>query len=96
MTQPVWTDVLIVGSGPAGATAALALATLGVEHIVITKYTWTANSPRAHITNQRSVEIFRDLGIEPEIKANATPQHLMGDTVFCTSLSGDEIGRIRT
>jgi 2,4-dichlorophenol 6-monooxygenase len=90
------TDVLIVGSGPAGATAALTLATLGVEHLVITKYSWTANTPRAHITNQRTVEIFRDLGIEADIKAHGTPQRLMGDTVFCTSLSGDEIGRVRT
>ena len=52
--------------------------------------------PRAHITNQRTVEIFRDLEIEDDIKASATPQRLMGDTVFCTSLSGDEIGRVRT
>ena len=28
------TDVLIIGSGPAGGAAALALATLGVEHLV--------------------------------------------------------------
>jgi 2,4-dichlorophenol 6-monooxygenase len=96
MNDTIRTDVLVVGSGPAGATAALALATLGVEHIVITKYAWTANTPRAHITNQRTVEVFRDLGIEDEIKANGTPQRLMGDTVFCTSLSGDEIGRVRT
>jgi 2,4-dichlorophenol 6-monooxygenase len=90
------TDVLIVGSGPAGAAAALCLATLGVEHMVVTKYRWTANTPRAHITNQRTVEIFRDLEIEDDIKASATPQRLMGDTVFCASLSGDEIGRVRT
>ena len=96
MEELITTDVLVVGSGPAGATAALSLATLGVEHIVITKYSWTANTPRAHITNQRTVEIFRDLGIEADIKANGTPQRLMGDTVFCTSLSGDEIGRVRT
>jgi 2,4-dichlorophenol 6-monooxygenase len=90
------TDVVVVGSGPAGASAALALATYGVDHLVVTKYRWTANTPRAHITNQRTVEIFRDLGIEDEIIANGTAQHLMGDTVFCTSLSGDEIGRVRT
>jgi 2,4-dichlorophenol 6-monooxygenase len=96
VAESISTDVLVVGTGPAGATAALTLATLGVEHIVITKYSWTANTPRAHITNQRTVEIFRDLGIEADIKANGTPQRLMGDTVFCTSLSGDEIGRVRT
>jgi 2,4-dichlorophenol 6-monooxygenase len=96
MNDTLQTDVLVIGSGPAGATAALTLATLGVEHIVITKYSWTANTPRAHITNQRTVELFRDLGIESDIKANGTPQRLMGDTVFCTSLSDDEIGRVRT
>jgi 2,4-dichlorophenol 6-monooxygenase len=96
VAESISTDVLVIGTGPAGATAALTLATLGVEHIVITKYSWTANTPRSHITNQRTVEIFRDLGIEADIKANGTPQRLMGDTVFCTSLSGDEIGRVRT
>jgi 2,4-dichlorophenol 6-monooxygenase len=96
MTETLRTDLLVIGTGPAGATAALTLATLGVEHVVITKYSWTANTPRAHITNQRTVEILRDLGIEDDVKANGTPQRLMGDTVFCTSLSGDEIGRVRT
>ncbi|WP_308190308.1 FAD-dependent monooxygenase [Amycolatopsis sp. GM8] len=90
------TDVLVIGSGPAGASAALFLATYGVDHIVITKYRWTANTPRAHITNQRTVEILRDMGIEDDIRAQGTPSALMGDTVFCTSLVGDEIGRVRT
>jgi 2,4-dichlorophenol 6-monooxygenase len=94
--EPLTTDVLIIGSGPAGAAAALFLATYGVEHLVITKYRWTANTPRSHITNQRTVEIFRDMGIESDIIAQGTPHRLMGDTVFCTSLAGDEIGRIRT
>jgi 2,4-dichlorophenol 6-monooxygenase len=92
----VETDVLIVGSGPAGGAAALALSTLGVPNIMITKYRWTANTPRAHITNQRAMEIFRDLGIEDQVLADATPHALVGDTVFCTSIAGEEIGRIRT
>lgn len=90
------TDVLIVGSGPAGTAAALALSTLGVGNIMITKYRWTAHTPRAHITNQRSMEVFRDLGIRDEVLADATPHELVGDTVFCTSIAGEEIGRILT
>lgn len=92
----VETDVLIVGSGPAGSAAALFLSTLGVPNIMITKYRWTANTPRAHITNQRAMEIFRDLGVDDQVLADATPHHLVGDTVFCTSIAGEEIGRIRT
>ncbi|MEV0688149.1 FAD-dependent monooxygenase [Nocardia sp. NPDC050378] len=92
----VETDVLIVGSGPAGASAALFLSTLGIDNIMITKYRWTANTPRAHITNQRAMEIFRDMGIEDQVLADATPHELVGDTVFCTSIAGEEIGRIHT
>jgi 2,4-dichlorophenol 6-monooxygenase len=92
----VETDVLIVGSGPAGGAAALCLSTLGIGNIMITKYRWTANTPRAHITNQRAMEIFRDLGVEGQVLADATPHELVGDTVFCTSIAGEEIGRIRT
>lgn len=93
-SEVVDTDVLIVGSGPAGSSAALFLSTLGVDNIMITKYRWTANTPRAHITNQRTMEIFRDVGIEAQVVAEATPHEMIGDTVFCTSIAGDEIGRI--
>ncbi|MDN5917315.1 MAG: FAD-dependent monooxygenase [Pseudonocardia sp.] len=96
-TEPaITTDVLVIGSGPAGASAALFLATYGVDHMVITKYRWTANTPRAHITNQRTVEILRDMGIEKDVLAQGVPSSLMGDTVFCSSLAGDEVGRVRT
>jgi 2,4-dichlorophenol 6-monooxygenase len=92
----VETEVVVVGSGPAGASAALFLSTLGIGNIMITKYRWTANTPRAHITNQRTMEIFRDVGVEDQVLAEATPHELMGDTVFCTSIAGEEIGRILT
>lgn len=89
----VTTDVLIVGSGPAGASAALFLATQGIDNIMITKYRWTANTPRAHITNQRTMEVLRDAGVEDEVLAVATPHDKMGDTVYCETLAGEEIGR---
>lgn len=90
------TDVIVVGSGPAGGSAALLLATYGVRTLLVNKYGWVSNTPRAHITNQRTLEVLRDLGIEDQALAAGTPQHLMGDTVFCTALAGEEIGRIRT
>jgi 2-polyprenyl-6-methoxyphenol hydroxylase-like FAD-dependent oxidoreductase len=39
------TDVLVVGSGPAGGAMALALATYGVQVQVITKYGRLADTP---------------------------------------------------
>lgn len=91
----ITTDVLIVGSGPAGSSAALFLASYGIEHLVINKYAFTAETPRAHITNQRTVEIMRDMGIEDQVEAEATPHPMIGETVFCTSIVGEELGRVR-
>ena len=85
----ITTDVLVVGAGPAGLTMAALLAREGVDAITVTKYPGTAHSPRAHITNQRTVEVFRDLGIEDQVKAVATDNDLMGNNVCATSFAGE-------
>ncbi len=92
----VETDVLVVGTGPAGATCALALATYGVRVLAVTQWNWLANSPRAHITNQRAMEVLRDLGVEDEVLRAGTPWELMGDMTFAYSLAGTEVARLRT
>ncbi len=94
----ITTDVLIIGTGPAGSATAALLATYGVENMVVNRYRWLANTPRAHITNQRTMEVLRDLGreVEDEAYLYATEQDLMGENVFCTSLAGEEIGRLKT
>ncbi|MFD9124260.1 FAD-dependent oxidoreductase [Kitasatospora sp. NPDC059571] len=96
LTDTYDTDVIVVGSGPAGGSAALLLATYGIRTLLVTKYGWLANTPRAHITNQRTMEVLRDIGVESEALAAGTPSELMGDTVLCTALAGQEIGRIRS
>ena len=66
--------------------------------MVVNRYRWLANTPRAHITNQRTMEVLRDLGREVEAEAymHATEQDLMGENVFCESLAGEELGRMKS
>ena len=42
------------------------------------------------------MEVLRDLGIEDEARKYATPWDQMGDTLFTTSLAGEEILRLQT
>ena len=56
--------VLIIGSGPSGATLALHLARMGVKSMMISRHRGSANTPRAHIFNQRAMEVLRDAGLE--------------------------------
>ena len=93
----ITTQVLIIGTGPSGSAIAALLSTYGVENLAINRYRWLANTPRAHITNQRTMEVLRDLGREVEQEAYlfASHQDLMGENIFCESLAGEEIGRMK-
>ena len=86
--------VLIVGAGPAGLATALLLSRYGVPNMLVERHSGTAHTPRAHIVNQRTVEIFRHMGIEDELLAVGTPQDLMSNNVWATSLAGLEIARL--
>ena len=39
----------------------------------INRYRWLANTPRAHITNQRTMEVLRDLGRESRTRSICSP-----------------------
>lgn len=90
----VTTDVLVVGSGPSGATTALLLARHGLSVTLITRATWVADSPRAHITNQRTMEVMRAVGLEAACRAQATDAAHMANHVLCTSIAGTEFARL--
>ncbi|ATX66620.1 FAD-dependent oxidoreductase [Roseinatronobacter bogoriensis] len=94
----ITTEVLIIGTGPAGSACAALLSSYGIENVAINRYRWLANTPRAHITNQRTMEVLRDLGheVEQEAYMHATEQELMGNNVFCESLAGEELGRLNS
>lgn len=90
------TEVLIVGTGPAGGASAALLSSYGIANLVVNKFGWTARTPRAHITNQRTMEVLRDLDLEAEGIRQASPAELMGENTYCESLAGQEFGRIKT
>jgi len=60
-------SVLIVGGGGAGLTASMTLATLGVDSLLVNSLPNTSVLPKAHVLNQRTMEIFTEVGVAPEI-----------------------------
>ncbi|KAI1490735.1 putative FAD dependent oxidoreductase [Biscogniauxia mediterranea] len=86
--------VLIIGAGPAGAATALHLATLGIKCLVVSKHRETANTPRAHIVNQRAMEVLRDAGLEEIMKQVATPATKLEHASWLNKLNGEEFGRL--
>lgn len=67
------TDVLIVGTGPAGGALACFLAFNGVKGLMISSAPSTAETPRAHYTNLAALECLRDIGLEDECIKQGMP-----------------------
>jgi 2-polyprenyl-6-methoxyphenol hydroxylase-like FAD-dependent oxidoreductase len=65
------TPVLIAGAGPAGLVTALGLARQGVRSMIVERHAGTSIYPRATGVSLRSMEIFRALGVEAEIRAHS-------------------------
>jgi putative polyketide hydroxylase len=67
-------DVLVVGAGPAGLTAAATLRRYGVEVLVVERKQRLSAHPRATVVSTRSMELLRSWGLEDEIKAGGIPE----------------------
>ncbi len=89
------TPVLIVGGGGAGLTASMLLARLGVEHLLVSARAETSDLPKAHVLNQRAMEILDDVGAAEEIARRGTPAQNMAATAFYAGFAGpsEEYGR---
>lgn len=66
-------DVLIVGAGPAGLTAAATLRRYGAEVLVVERKQRLSTHPRATVVSTRSMELLRSWGLEDEIRAGGLP-----------------------
>ncbi|WP_255950199.1 FAD-dependent monooxygenase [Streptomyces odontomachi] len=63
--------VLIVGGGPVGLTARALLERWGVRSLLVERHHELSPFPRARLVNVRSMEIFRQLGLDTEIASGA-------------------------
>lgn len=74
-------DVVIVGAGPTGLTAAHLCHRLGLSAVVLEQRDGPQRSPAAHAVNARTFEIWRQAGVEM-------------DRVLAAALSSDEAGLV--
>jgi 2-polyprenyl-6-methoxyphenol hydroxylase-like FAD-dependent oxidoreductase len=64
---PNRTDIVIVGAGPVGLSLACALATRGVEFVVLDRAAGGANTSRAAVIHARTLEVLEDIGVTDEL-----------------------------
>ena len=69
MDKPVTAPVLIVGGGIVGLSASLFLSHLGIRSLLVERHSGTSIHPRSRGFNARIMEIYRNLGLDEEIRA---------------------------
>jgi putative polyketide hydroxylase/tetracenomycin A2 monooxygenase-dioxygenase len=90
MTEP--TPVAIVGGGPVGLSAAILLARFGVRCRVFEQAPALSAHPKARGVRIRTMELFRQWGLEPELRARSLAPDALR-FIYCDTLAGDELAR---
>ncbi|MRH92974.1 NAD(P)-binding protein [Nocardia sp. SYP-A9097] len=80
-TIPATTTVAIVGAGPAGLTAGIALADAGVDVLLLDRLAEGANTSRAAVVHARTLEVLEQFGLADEMRENGivVPHFVMRD-----------------
>jgi 2,4-dichlorophenol 6-monooxygenase len=95
MTRREQVDVLIVGGGGAGLTAAMLLARMEVDALLVSSLPTTSILPKAHVLGQRAMEVLDDCGCADAVYAVGTPPEQLSHTAFYAGFAGHpDAGRI--
>ncbi|HEX3779866.1 MAG TPA: FAD-dependent oxidoreductase [Pseudonocardiaceae bacterium] len=87
-------DVLIVGAGPVGLSAALQLGRAGASVQLLERRTGPSDQPRAHVVNARTMELFRSWGIADAIRGDGLAPELAASFGWVTEIRGEEFATI--
>src|SRR5262245_12703329 len=94
VSEPLQTDVVIVGAGPVGLSLAIELGLRSVRCVVVEQHDRVGLNPRAKLTNVRSREHLRRWGIADELRrASGLPPDYPPNIVFATRLNGYPLAR---
>lgn len=85
--------VLIVGGGPVGLTASILLSRAGVRSLLVERHAGTAIHPKARGINARTMEMYRQCGVEGAIREAGLAPERTGLIVWTRTLAGEEIER---
>jgi 2-polyprenyl-6-methoxyphenol hydroxylase-like FAD-dependent oxidoreductase len=86
------TQVLVVGGSLVGLSTSVLLASYGVPHLVVESHPGTAIHPRAASFHQRTMEVFRSVGLQREVEEAAAREFRQGGAIVAVeSLGGKEL-----
>src|ERR1700727_417864 len=85
--------VLISGGGPVGLAASLLLSQHGVPSLLVERHPSTAVTPKARGINARTMEVFRQCGIDAAIREAGLADGGTGLIIWAETLAGREIER---
>ncbi len=88
-------DVLVVGAGPVGLTAAYLARRLGLGVEIIETHDGPQRAPAAHVVNARTFEVWRQAGIDVDaLLTLAKDPADAGAVHWVTRLGGDVLGSL--
>jgi 2-polyprenyl-6-methoxyphenol hydroxylase-like FAD-dependent oxidoreductase len=86
------TPVLVVGGSLVGLSASVLLASYEVPHLLVESHAGTAIHPRAASFHQRTMEIFRSVGLQRQVEEAAAREFRQGGAIVAVeSLGGKEL-----
>jgi len=83
-----------VGGGPVGLCSSILLSYHGVSSLLIEKHSGTSLYPKARVLNARSMEVFRQCGVEEAIRQISLPPESSGYALWVNTVAdGKEMQR---
>ena len=89
-------DVVIIGAGPVGLTAALLLSRMGMTSVVVERLLKPTEHPQAHFINMRSMEIFNQISSDmvQKIRESSPPIEQWNKFIYTSHMKGEVLAKV--